>query len=70
MSRCVICDSSDSGLSMYRPDGHFSAHKFHQMPGGDIYCDECYNADRDVTADFDLQDTMEDEENEEAFEYD
>lgn len=65
MSRCVCCDASSSGLSMYRPDGRFSAHKFHEMDNGDYFCDECYQGHRDVEYDFNLEDTIAAEESDE-----
>ena len=68
MSRCVICDASSSGLSMYRPDGKYTAHKFHQMDDGDFICNECYEEHKDVEYDFNLEDSL--EEDGDAFEYD
>ncbi len=65
--RCVICDTSDNGLSDYRPDGRFHAHRFHELPGGPV-CDECYEYVGETSSDFYDQD-LEQEENDDAFDY-
>ncbi len=64
MTRCFTCDAAQGGLSNYRSDGQWSAHKFHQMPNGDILCDECYQWDKELESDFDLEDTIRDEDSE------
>ncbi len=67
--RCVICDASSSGLSLYRPDMKFNAHKFHQMDDGEYICGECYEEHKDVEYDFNSEDYLSEEEQESAFEY-
>lgn len=62
--RCVLCDASDQGLSDYRPDGKFHAHKF-TLWEGDFYCEECMN-DIDDTVNEMFENDLDDE----AFDYD
>lgn len=69
MSRCVNCDANSSGLSLYRADGNFTASHFHTLPGGDMMCDECYEAYSEQVSDYDLMDTIEEEQGE-AYDYD
>ena len=64
--RCIICDASDLGLSDYRPDGKFHAHRFKEYEG-DFYCEECMNnIDETINEMYD-NDLDNDEE---AFDYD
>lgn len=49
--RCALCDASDVGLSNYLADPPIASH-FHRMPNGDLYCNECYSWDEEVTNDY------------------
>lgn len=66
--RCSCCDASDVGLSNYRPDGRYSAQKFHPLPDGSAMCDECYYEGEEVLDMYNLEETLKDEEDG-AFEY-
>ncbi len=55
------------GLSLYRPDGRYQASGFVTHPDGSTYCYECSDVIGEAESDFDLLDTIEEEE-EDAFE--
>lgn len=67
--RCICCDRSDQGLSMFRPDGRYHATRFSTDPHtGFDYCSECNESYSEVMEDFFDEDLIE-EEQEEAFDY-
>ncbi len=66
--RCSICDANSMGLSMFRSEGYHKTH-FTAMPNGDLLCDDCYSADSEMMSDYYDQD-LENEENDDAFDYD
>lgn len=64
--RCKICDTSDQGLSNYRPDGHFHATRFREYDG-DFYCEECDSSSEETMNEMFENDLEEDSG---AFDYD
>lgn len=66
--RCRICDTSQQGLSLFRPDGHYHSTQFHQLPDGDVLCDECFQEGEEVLDMWNLEQTLSEEEDG-AFDY-
>lgn len=66
MARCIYCDASSTGMSMFNLERPFAKH-FHETNDG-FACSDCWEAGEEVLDDWNFEETMNEEE-ESAFEY-